>query len=138
MLELQRCDVEQTSTSASPLDRKRRRPPSDPESSSQNLIKPRPLTKNGICRRNDSEPAGEKSVRAKPKVRQYRLLAMHPLPKKCTVEDPPIASNANMHVSLLSVTDVIPLSDLVCDPFLTSNQDYYMAVGDVKLTGMAI
>ena len=42
------------------------------------------------------------------------------------------------HPSLLSVTDTIPLPELISDPFLVWNQDYYMTIGDISLNGLML
>jgi len=71
-------------------------------------------------------------------IREFPLIVNLPIPRKYLSEEPPQASKkeTKLHPLLLSITDSIPLPELVCDPLLNSNQEYYMAVGDIRLIGI--
>jgi len=91
------------------------------------------------CMKNKLKAEVRSTTPPRPQI-QYRLVVAYPLPKKFTVEDPPafMDREEGLHTSLLSITDVVPLPELICDPFLMCNQAYYLAIGDIHLNGMDI
>ena len=124
-----------------PVQHKRRKFSPDPDSVPSSATKDESVPKSTTTPPSKKLPKKKKPGASfgepyQPKL--FPLLPMRPLPRKFDLDDPPLPPDPmkRFHPLLLSVTDAIPLTELICDPFLIRNQEHYLAVADIFLTGL--